>query len=62
MQWIGASEKMNSGYILHVFLCWSHLSQLAESSIVPEKKGRNYLIHNLIENQTNTQSSEQYIK
>lgn len=38
MQWIGASEKINSGYILHVFLCWSHLSQLAESSIVPEKR------------------------
>lgn len=31
-------KKMNSGYVLHVFLCWSHLSQLAESSIVPEKR------------------------
>lgn len=38
VQWIGHQKKMNSGYVLHVFLCWSHLSQLAESSIVPEKR------------------------
>lgn len=35
---LGHQKKMNSGYVLHVFLCWSHLSQLAESSIVPEKR------------------------